>query len=243
MQAIYALHAPATGGLAADSRQRSPAAAYAVGCRMKSWQKEVARMRLRGVPLLILLFAVFASLGSRPTAEEPSDLLNYIAEARESGLSESARSALLSIASIRTGSTQLKFMEGSAPGQYTRSYSSTACPVPGADPDKVAAYLEELRSKNEADLEALRRYADTDASGFVSSAEGADFRNLMELGLLADFILRQEDGSVKRIARAAMMKQQDVEERLEAYNRVALSLNASTPYKLPILRLQQSDHD
>jgi hypothetical protein len=176
-------------------------------------------------------------------AEEPRDFLDYVAKARESGMTESAQSSLMSIASIRTGGTLLKFTKSSAAGQYGRSYSSVGCPVPGADPEKVAKFQADLKAKETTDLLALRKYADADGSGFVSTREASSFRDLMEFGLFADFILHDEGGDLDALARASFMKAKDVRGRIESYDRVAEGLNAASPYKMPIVSLEDEPGD
>lgn len=153
--------------------------------------------------------------------DDPPDLLDYIAKIRESGMSEGAEGSLRSIASIRAGATILKYRKDDRSGRYWASYSSTACPLPGADPAKVAEWQATLRAKTSAEMDRLKPLADRDSSGFVSSEEAWELRELFEFGILAVQVQEAEGPGIQKLATASGLKSEDAESRLASYRVLA----------------------
>jgi hypothetical protein len=114
-------------------------------------------------------------------ASDPADLARYIAQIRADGASETAQSSLETVAAILVGETLLE-VSIEDDGSVGRSYSSTACPPPNASQAQLAAFEEEQDRKVQPVMQRLRRLADTDRSGFVSTAEGLKFRRDFETG-------------------------------------------------------------
>jgi len=138
-----------------------------------------------------------------------SDFEQYVERIRRSGMTEDAAGSLQMAASILSGATIFEVKEAPQ-GGLSRSYSGAACFRPGAEEtppepprepegrrrvgtetrgwSATRAALRTLREKIEAKQEAwhsfLKKHADTDGSGFVSSEEGSAMRRRVELGAL-----------------------------------------------------------
>jgi hypothetical protein len=73
--------------------------------------------------------------------------------------------------------------------------------------------------------EKLRPFADADASGFVTTKEGNDFRFLLEFGYLAEQAMREHGATLESVALAAGTEPAATDTRLRDYaalrNRVA----------------------
>ncbi len=169
-------------------------------------------MSALALAVLSALIAVDAVAGG-----DPPDLLEYIARIRESGMSESARGALGMIAGVRAGSTILKYERADGSPRYWATFTSTGCPLPGADPGKVAEWQASLRAKEEAEFERLKPLADKDGSGFVSTEEGNEFRELMEFGVLAEQVREAEGPGLEKVAMASGLEMKEAEAKLERY--------------------------
>ena len=122
------------------------------------------------------------------------------------------------IADIKLGGTILRFERDEATGRYRTGYSGTMCKAPGADPEAWRALQEEHARKLERELEILEPVADTDGSGFVSTREGASFRNAMELGARAAFIYTDLDADLELTLEALGMDEEELADRLAAYH-------------------------
>ena len=149
-------------------------------------------------------------------AEDPADLADYLAGIREAGMSENARSSLLMVAMSRLGHQLITFTPGDE-GLYFPSYESTTCPLRDGDPVAIQAWQDELEAARDADIEHLRPLADLDGSGFVSSAEGREFRTLYEFGLLATQLADEGRVSYPELARASGLSEAEARTRLSAY--------------------------
>ena len=168
---------------------------------------------------------------------DPLDFQAYVAEVRKAGMTESAKDDLSMVASIRTGGTLLTFQKDKMTGSCDFSYTGTACPVPGADPEAVRQRQTELQHRVERDSEILRKHADVDRSGFVSTAEGREFRNLIEFGYLAAHIVESEGATAADIARAARLATDETVARVAKYNDLARQLNGASEFQVPLVNL------
>lgn len=190
------------------------------------------------------IFAFFlgsACLGSALGAGDPADLVEHIEKIRTQGMTEAAREDLDVVASIRTGEKLLRFVEGETPGEYLRAYSGTSCNLPEAAHGRVAQLQAALRKTTLEDLDAIRSLADGDGSGFVSTAEAAEFRELIELGYLAVWLTDEQEAPLDRIAAAASLPPEEAAARIARYNRIAERLNAETRHRMPVVRLGTGD--
>jgi hypothetical protein len=158
-------------------------------------------------------------------------------EVRKLGMTESASGDLSMVANIRTGGSLLIFPKDEITGAYGRSYQGTACPIPGADPEVTRQWQAEVQKRVERDMEILRKHADRDGSGFISTVEGREFRDLVEFGYLAAHIAESDAASATDVARAARLTAEQVEERVAQYNAVARRLNELSQFKIPLVEL------
>jgi hypothetical protein len=155
--------------------------------------------------VLSLALAVFlvTNLPHRAAAGDGADLAAYIETIRASGMSETATSAIRTVASIVSGATILSFRPDPSSGQYYPSYMSATCPKPDADEPELTQWKQMKTSESGALLPRLKPFADADGSGFVTTEEAMTFRYLVEFGYLAEQAARDEAPSMEVIARAA----------------------------------------
>ncbi len=177
-----------------------------------------------------------ASLVYTSQGDAPPDLTAYIAEIKRDMMSEDARSALRMIAGIRVGQTDLKYSNGSSGDRYSRSYRSTTCPRPGADPDAVAEWHAALGERVEEEVERLRAFADSDSSGFVSTTEGRTFRRLVEFGYLVKQIIQVEGRSIEAVSAAAGLTAEEAGQQLQEFDELASRMADNGLRPLPDVR-------
>jgi hypothetical protein len=139
-------------------------------------------------PFSIVVLALWAVACLRPPA---SDRERYLAERRAAGMSEEAEGALRLIANVLAGRDVVTY-EKQADGLYLVEYSNTLCVRPGVDAKQVEALRAKSRVAAEAQLEKLKTLADTDRSGFVSTAEGARVQQLVSFAWEATFVAEHE---------------------------------------------------
>jgi len=197
--------------------------------------RNVGLQSKRVIGLAAILLAC-ACLGFALNAGDPADLVEHVEKVRTDGMTEAAREDLGVVASIRTGEKLLQFIEGETPGAYIRSYTATSCELPGTEHGRVAQLQAALLKTTREDRDALRAYADGDGSGFVSTAEAADFRDLIELGYLAAWMIDEHGASLDRIATASSLSREETEAKIARYNDVAKRLNAATRHRMPVIR-------
>jgi hypothetical protein len=178
---------------------------------------------MRRVVLAVVLLLVVAGTIAWHR-QGSSDLERYLDERRAAGMSEGAENALRSIAAIHAKSTVITF-EREADGRYSRSYISAFCARPGMDPKQIAALQESSRKMIAAELKTLKGIADTDGSGFVSTAEGSRLQQLIEFATEATFIAEREGRDPQRVALAMGMPLAKFDQNLSDY-RTLLHRNA-----------------
>jgi hypothetical protein len=114
-------------------------------------------------------------------ASAETDLDEYVASIRASGMSESAAGSVRMVASILSGQTTFKTVP-SPDGTLGRSYG-------GPDDSQLGEEGDALRAVRATKLEVWKEFlkdrADTDGSGFVSTKEGWELRQRVETGLVA----------------------------------------------------------
>ena len=128
-------------------------------------------MRVTTLTLLVGLLCVASFAAAQ------SDLEEYLASIRESGMAERAASDVRMVAAILasgSGFTASRLPDGSV----VQSYGS---PPGGRDHKERRA----TASTMESWTAFLRQQADTDQSGFVTTKEGWALRQLVEMGLMA----------------------------------------------------------
>jgi hypothetical protein len=185
----------------------------------------------------ILISLAFVCLDSGARAGDPADLVRHVEKIRELGMTEAALADLDRIAAIRTGEQFLTFVEGETPGEYVLSLADTSCKLPEAAHGRTAQLQTALRKATVEDREALRAHADADGSGFVSTEEAAELRDLIEFGYLAAWMAGESVASLDRIADSSSLAPEDAEAKVARYNRLAGILNAETRHRMPVIRL------
>ena len=188
---------------------------------------------------LAAILLVCSCLGPALLAQDSADLAEHVEKIPNEEMSDAALEDLDVVASIRTGETLLRFMEGETPGEYVRTYSGTSCELPEADHGRIAQLQAALRKTTLEDRDGLRAYADADRSGSVSTVEAADFRDLIEFGYLAAFVIEEKGPYLDRIATAAALSPEETAAKIARYNRVAERLNAGTRHPMVVIRLNE----
>jgi len=172
-------------------------------------------------------------------AGDPADSREHVEAIPNDGMTEAALEDLDIVASLRTGETRILFTEGEEPGTYVHSYTGTSCALPGTDHGRVAQLQAALRKATLEDRDALRAYVDADGSGFVSPAEASDFRDLIEFGHLAAFVIEEKGPYLDRIATAAALSPEETAAKIARYNRIAEHLSAGTRHPMAVIRLNE----
>lgn len=118
------------------------------------------------------------------TVQAQEDLQQHVSELRQEGMSESAKRSLTTVASIWAGAVLLT-VEKLPSAEYESRFTTGFCPRPGADPEEVKALRQKLDERVQAELRRLKPFADRDGSGFISTEEASQFRELVLFGLRA----------------------------------------------------------
>lgn len=127
------------------------------------------------------------------TQTDPRDMTAYVRDIKASRMSEVAKSDLTRIASVIVGETTYAFRHDEQRDAYWGPvYTPAQCPRLGMSESEVSAWRQELDQRRAPVIERLLKYADTDRSGFVSTAEAADARRTFEFGLKVAFIKTSE---------------------------------------------------
>lgn len=178
---------------------------------------------------MLEIAALFAGmlLSSTAALNEPADYLEYIKSVRDIGMGGEALMAVRSIASITSGGSTLTYEAGEDCSSYIPRFASTSCPPRNADPAAVAATQAADRERLATEVQRLRPVADADGSGFVSTAEAAEFRRLIEFGHLMHHLTAVERASDETIACATRLDSDRRRERIRAYDTVARRINES----------------
>ena len=162
----------------------------------------------------VVAIALAATIGwLRPA---PSDLERYMEERRAAGMTEGAEMYLNSIADVRSGGTLLTF-ERQPDGTYSHLYMSTTCARPGADPKKLAAFRRQIETKRAAELQPLKKLADADGSGFVSTSEGVKTRTLIEFAWEVTDLVGREGRDRLRLAHVMGLTPATFDQNLRDY--------------------------
>ena len=148
----------------------------------------------------------------------PADFLAYVEEVRQAGATETARSELVMVASIMAGTSVFEFRKDPQTGSYYQSYRSTSCPAPGLSAAERQKLFAEITARVEPVLKRLRAFADTDRSGFVSTAEGWEVRRTFEFGAELAALVPQEGTDRATLCKLLHVTPAEFDRRLEAYN-------------------------
>jgi hypothetical protein len=200
-------------------------------------RKESAEMGGR-ILLAIACFLVLLPYGlAAQTAAEPPDMQKYIAEIRQYGMSEMGKSALTMVASIRNGYTELTFPE-SPDGSYGMAYSNLFCKNPNADPDLARNEREVAEMKNGLEMIRLKPLADADKSGFVTTEEGMQFRQLVEFVYRIAYVSGLENNDMQKTCKAMGMFEDAVRQKLADYEKLQEQLKELGLAPLPMVTLK-----
>jgi hypothetical protein len=126
----------------------------------------------------------------------PSDLKSYLEERRAAGMTDGAEMYLKSIAAVRSGARTLTYQK-EPDGTY--SYRS-AWARPSTDPKQLAALKGELEKKVATELPPLKKLADADGSGFVSTPEGKGTYDLIAFAWEVTYIAGREGRDRRQLA-------------------------------------------
>lgn len=171
------------------------------------------------------------------TAAEPPDMQKYIEGIRQYGMSEMGKSALTTVASIRNGFTELAFPEG-PDGSFGMSYSSLLCKNPNMDPELARKEKEEAETRNGLEMIRLKPLADADKSGFVTTEEGMQFRQLVEFAYRIAYISGREDNDMQKTCKAIGMFEDAVKQKLVDYEKLQEELKRLGLAALPVVTLK-----
>lgn len=142
-----------------------------------------------------------------------SELDRYLEKIRESGITEQGWRSLWAGARILSGADTL-VVQQQPDGALRRLYSSAFRPRPGADREKLQALEEQTAPKTERWLGFLKKRADADGSGFVSSGEGQLMRDRVELGVI---VVQVPELSLDELAKGMNANRERLAEDLAAY--------------------------
>jgi hypothetical protein len=167
--------------------------------------------------LALLLLSGSAAVAGE---EMPADLREYLDQIKASGMSETAAGNLRMVAAAEAG--EIVFViEKDETGKYIgASYESKFCAKPGLSGEALAKLREEEKKAKEAslkELERIKKIADRDGSGFISTAEAGQVR---ELYFFAKFVQELTSDGVRdgnRIAERIQMPVAMFRQKLAAY--------------------------
>ncbi len=174
------------------------------------------------------------------SSSDPTDLVRYCQEARSSGMSERAHDSLSMIAKLEVRTIILTAQRDPTTSTYFWNYLNTACPSSSPSVGQVESWNAQQVARENEVVALLKRAADSDDSGFVSSEEGNKFRATLELGLRAALILEDCPNCTRdQLASALGVTAEDLTEKLAVYDTVrsrapkgALSTFSSVPIDL-----------
>lgn len=178
------------------------------------------RANFCGMIAILSLLLIGCSF-EQPTCNR-DDFEVYVAEIRESGMSERAQGDLGQIAGIIVGHASLSFFKDEQSGGYWPSYQSHACPLPGLSPEELNQFRDNLADERAPAMEVLKSLADLDSSGFVSTAEGGEVRKLFEFGRKLAAIIAAEESDPEAIAACVYLPPEELHARVESYSELAM---------------------
>lgn len=177
---------------------------------------------IRFIPVTLLVASSYAQSSS---VEDSSDLLEYINQARNSGMSEVAKSKLGLVADLVLDRTRHRFFQEEPTGLYGLGYSSSfSLPREGMTKTEKDSYLKEQEERRNKLIGKLKKVADTDESGFVSTGEGKKLVSTYEFGLKALYIITKEGYSQAALSRGTGYSVACLTRLTAEYNRLVASM-------------------
>ena len=141
--------------------------------------------------------------------------------AAEAHMDEEAYYALREVAGVQLGQVMITYDIDEASGRYKPRFTNEACLNLQADPAQLKKQLEALQDELHEHVLLLGPGADADGSGFITTEEGARFRDLFEFGLLAAHCFENESAGPESLARAVGLDPEGADGRLKAYRELA----------------------
>lgn len=199
-------------------------------------------MTTRGITRLLLGFAVLAVAAIPVAGADPckelsaagADARTYVHDVLASGGSESAIDSIRTIAAIQLEDIALSFEK--VHGTLQTGFMSGFCPKPGM----TAAEVEKLRAPMNAAIEQqtkrLVMVADSDRSGFVSTAEGSTFREVVIGGLQIEAALDLTNKSQDEAAKLLGISPEVLRRRAREFDQILPKLNVEDdkPWRVPL---------
>ena len=111
-----------------------------------------------------------------------SGLKSMSTRAADARMEEGAYYPLRAVAGVQLGHILINYHIDEASGLCRPRFINRVCPSPQADPEELRGQQEELQEELHEHILLLRSGADADDSGFVTTEEGARFRELFEFG-------------------------------------------------------------
>jgi len=143
--------------------------------------------------------------------------------AEESRMDEGAYFALREVASVRVGYVLISYELDEETGLCSKRFTNAACPNIQAERDQLLAYQKKQQAALHEQVLLLSPLADEDGSGFVDEAEGAQFRDVFELGHLAFHCFGQDEIDPSKLAIAAGLEPEETVELMQKYLDLQLS--------------------
>jgi hypothetical protein len=166
--------------------------------------------------------------------KDPGDLAQYVAQIRAAGASEIAQSSLQTVAAILVGQSLFE-VSIEDDGSVGQSYLSTACPPPNASQAQLAVFEEEQDKKAQPVIQRIRRLADSDLSGFVSTAEGLKLRRDFETGFEIAALAKKDGIDAARVRDPLYMDDATLRAAIARYQQLVAELDGVPNLTIPAI--------
>jgi hypothetical protein len=147
-------------------------------------------MHIRPIHASVLLAALVVSC-SKPSDPE---LGAYLETIRIQRMTVEARGDLHFIAQVRVQLGTVTYLKDADGPSYSTTFATQMCLRPGLDSASAARFTARNDSTIQAEVERIRSLVDSDSSGFVTTSEASEFRELFMDQLLAQHIAETEHG-------------------------------------------------
>jgi hypothetical protein len=168
---------------------------------------------------LFVILLVMPNVLAAEDRKDANELNAYLEQIRDWGMTEVARMHLRMIASTIAGGTLLSFYKDGESGAYYTRYTSAFCPSPEMSDIERQRVQKEQEAKVLPLINKLQPIADMDDSGFVTTEEGAEFREIVEFGYRAAHVLNEEGHDMEQISAGLSMNEEQVRERAKKYQK------------------------
>lgn len=165
--------------------------------------------------LAVVFLGASLLLGCAET--DPPDLAACLESIRDQGMSEMARSQLIDISGMVLGHHTLEYIEDPESGRFWQRFTSNLCPLPGTDPEELASLQKTRTAESDSLIALLRPLADSDESGFVSTAEALEMNETYRFGLLLRAVGAKQPVTVDALCVAAGLSREVVQARISAH--------------------------